>query len=38
MKWIELWAMIEVIGETIGVIAFIIWLLIIAIKINKENK
>lgn len=37
MKWIELWAMLEVIGCIIGVIIFILYTLII-ILINWRNK
>jgi len=28
MKWLELWAMIEVIGAILGIIFFIIWVII----------
>lgn len=37
MKWIELWAMLEVIGIAIGVLTFIIGI-IVALIMNKRGK
>lgn len=36
MKWIELWAMFEVIGAILGIILFLIWLIICIIGIIKR--